>query len=137
MLLITELLIGFFGLIFFMVGIIGLITNKRRHNNCTEMVMGKVKNIVKRSEVERGDSYFPYFEYVVNDQTIVKESHYGTSKPRFEVGQEVAIYYNPEKIEDYYVEDDKAPRLISFVFVGIGMLVFIIDIIIIVVSNII
>lgn len=137
MLLITELLIVFFGFVFFMVGIIGLIINKRKHDNCTEMVMGKVKNIVKQSRSENVDSYFPFFEYVVNGQTIVKESHYGTGKPRFEVGQEVVIYYNPEKIEDYYVENDKAPGTISFVFIGIGMLAFIIDIIIIVVSNII
>ena len=119
--------------VFFIIGI-GMYKNeKKKQTICTVKVLGKVKDMVKRESYGTDDTsssaWHPVFEYKVGNENIVKESRYGTFRPRYEVGQEIEIYYNPENVEEYYI-NETLPKKFSIIISGVGVFVMIMAVIV-------
>lgn len=108
-------------IIFSSIGIWMQNNRKKKLTHCSSTTMGKVIKIVKRryggadSDTEM---FHPVFEYSVENQKYVKESKFGTTKKKYEVGQEVEIYYNPNDCEEYYVGGENTQRNLGIIFVN-------------------
>ncbi len=117
------------GGLFLIIGMVTYQSEKKKQITCTVNVLGKVKDMASYSDREGGLTCHPIFEYVAGNETIVTESQYGTSRPRYEVGQEIEIYYNPEKVEEYYIKGETLPKRFAIIFSVVGALVMIMGII--------
>ena len=102
---------GLIGVIFTAIGV-GITRNRRRKEQlCTMYTTGTVVDVVRRVSHSSGSSsvsWHPVFSYYAGGQQIVKESHFGNSKPQFTVGQTVQVYYDPYDPERYYVAERSA-----------------------------
>lgn len=112
------------GFIFFLIGLLMFRHINKKEKRCILKTYGIVKDVVKHksynSDSVKGSGYYPVFEYHVGDVTITKESAYGSGKPRYKKGQNVEIYYNPQKCSEYYIKDDKLPHILAKVFTIVG-----------------
>ena len=117
------------GGLFLIIGMVTYQSEKKKQITWTVNVLGKVKDMASYSDREGGLTCHPIFEYVAGNETIVTESQYGTSRPRYEVGQEIEIYYNPEKVEEYYIKGETLPKRFAIIFSVVGALVMIMGII--------
>lgn len=111
---------GFIGIVLLVVGIFIINNRKRKEEDCTVMTSGVVKDISKRTDCDYDNvyttSWHPIFEYEVGEETYIKESPYGSSRSKYEVGQKVEIYYNPEDHNEYYVAGETLPKTVGMVF---------------------
>lgn len=106
---------------------------------CTVQTTGEVIDIVKKvstdtdSDGHRSTSttYTPVFRYMVDGQSIERQSTTGTGWQRFKKGQTVTLFYDPAEHTRYYVKEDKAPGMAGFAFMGFGVLLFIIGFVVI------
>ena len=86
----------------------------------TEAVVAEINREVNLSA--GGDSYrswFPVFSYRVNGEEITVRSKIGSEKKKFEAGQKVELFYNPDNIREYYVPAENA-SILPKVFIGVG-----------------
>lgn len=125
---------GLIGVIFSIIGIAMLNHRKKKEERCTSKVWGKVKDIVRQKshDSDGGYSYswHPVFEYTIGGLTYIKESMSGSTQTKFAIGQDIEIYYNPEDPHDYYVPEDKIPKVLGKVFTAVGMIAIVIAIIV-------
>lgn len=116
------------GLVFSLValGIKGSLKNKLK--NCTSQTSGTIIDLKRHSSGSSGNhqtSYHPVIQFVTeNGKTIVKESSFGGSKTRYQIGQNIKLFYNPDNPDEFYMPDDNIPKILTLVFslVGIGMI---------------
>lgn len=111
------------GAVFFIIGIVMLNKSNKKKINCTSSIYGKVTDIVRnQSYDEYSSSWHPVFEYNIGELKFIKKYPYGSSKSKYEIGQEVEIHYNPEDYNEYYINGDTLPKTIATIFtiVGIG-----------------
>ncbi len=117
-------ILSLIGIIFLLIGILMLSHIKKKIKRCILKTNGIIKDIIKHkgydNDGKKSLGYYPVFEYHVGDVTITKESAYGSGKPRFKKGQNVEIYYNPQKCSEYYVKDDNIPNILAKVFTIVG-----------------
>ena len=120
------------GIIFLTVGIVVTKKIKNKEINCTSKTVGKVIDIVKRRYGSGMDNYdysyswHPVFEYKIGELTYTKESVYGNSQPKYAVGQDVEIYYNPENHNEFYVGGDKTSKTLGTIFTIVGITLIVI-----------
>lgn len=52
------------------------------------------------------------------------ESNFGSRPPKYSIGQEVYILYDPNKPDYFYIADDNTAKILVTVFgsIGIGMI---------------
>ena len=120
---------GLVGIIFFTIGIVILKRQKNKIVNCTAKTYGKVIDIVRRtSHSNDGYSYswHPVFEYEIGGLQYIKESSYGSTQPKFAVGQDIEIYYNPQDHHEFYVAGDTLPRTLGIIFTCVGIVLIIV-----------
>ncbi len=114
----------FFGLAFLFTGISQLVKEKKKARKYTEKTVGTVTELVRRtskkSKTRINWAWFPVFEYTVGDKTYSKEYKYGHSQAQYGVGQEVEIYYKPDKPGNFRVEGDSLPKKIAGIMAAIG-----------------
>ena len=117
---------GLVGAIFLAIGIFILQGHRRMLQRCTSRTWGKVTDLIEHRDRDGKRFWHPVFEYTVGDRKYIKESGYGSSPSPFAVGQNVAVYFNPNDFEDYFAEGETAPDLLGKIFtaVGAGLLVF-------------
>ena len=112
------------GAIFTAIGV-GITTNRRRKEQlCTMYTQGTVVDVVRRvnhSTSSSSVSWHPVFSYYAGGQQIERESHFGSSKPRFAVGQAVQVYYDPYDPERYYVPEESVVKLLGRIFTWVGI----------------
>jgi hypothetical protein len=116
------------------VGIVMAGRAKKLRRNCTAMTMGKVEGFEvdeSSSTDEDGDetvsvSHYPIFSYTAMGRNMVKRSRVGTGRPRFAVGREVSVYYNPTNPDEYYVLEDGSAKNIGVWFVVFGLFIFVV-----------
>ena len=110
------------GIIFVTVGIIVMKQGDRLKKRCTEETIGTVVEVIcERDSNTTSDStytYYPVIEYQVGDRTISQKSRSGQNPPKYQVGQQVEIYYNPNNVEEYIIKGDSTPK-----FLGIGAII--------------
>ena len=115
--------------IFILIGIIALMCHIRLRKRCTEKTKGKMIGVDVQDaykKVGKTDYYFyPTCEYYVNNKRYITEAKCSTFRFRKLQGKEVNVYYNPEKVEDSYFEQDNTILVLAaiFIIVGIGMLI--------------
>ena len=66
-------------------------------------------------------TYYPVFEYSAYGRSITKKSLFGTGKPRYNIGDELTVLFNPQEIEDYYIPDDKGGNKAGVIFLWFGL----------------
>ena len=113
------------GLIFFIIGMVMRKKYKKKITECTSKTFGKIIDIVKRSSSD-GDgyssyNYYPVIEYMVGDMKFIKEYNIGNSSPKYGIGQNLEIYFNPEDYNEYYIGGDEMPTVFSTVFIFAGI----------------
>ncbi|MCR5836660.1 MAG: DUF3592 domain-containing protein [Lachnospiraceae bacterium] len=116
---------GLVGIVFFTIGILLIKNRKKKEKNCTSITHGRVRESVLHKDYNVNGGWYdtgwhPVFEYTVGDETIVKESKFGNSEPQFKDGQLVTVHYNPNKHDEFYVEEEKVHRVLSYVFTAVG-----------------
>ena len=119
--LITAL-VGF-GMLFLLLGLFIKRKVSKKIAACTARTEAVVKEINREVNLSAGtDSYyswFPVFSYTVNGSEVIVRSTIGSQKKRFEVGQQVTLFYNPDKVYEYYVPQESI-LTVSTIFIIIG-----------------
>ena len=98
----------------FLLGIIfGAIAIGMRHSalkkrrECTAQTVGRVSGCQKRTETDMDGCtatyWYPVFSYYANGAEYAKTSSIGRTRPKFQVGQSVNVFYDPSNPERYYV----------------------------------
>lgn len=90
-----------------------------KYDRCTETTTGIVINNVSNGE----GAYAPVFKYEVDGKEYEDKSSLSTDPPKYEVGDEIEVHYNPDKPEEYYV--DKVLIVVQIVLYAIGGFFFI------------
>jgi hypothetical protein len=116
-----------FGALFLVMGINQQRELKRLESVCTEQADCVIARYVDESSDDR-PRYYPVYEYEAGGRTYAQQSekYRGDDRPR--EGSKLALYYNPENPDDYYVPDEKGGGnnmgLIIFagVLLGLGAL---------------
>ena len=75
--------------------------------------------------------YYPKCEYFVNDKRYETEAKCSTFRFRKLIGKEVIVYYNPEKPEDSYFEQDNTILVLSIIFMFVGITILILALMVI------
>ncbi len=120
-----------FGIIFAVIGLLLIIMFFRKKKNCTSVTKGTVVDIdVERNyDREHDRSYsveFPIYEYTVDGQTYTEKATSSSGNSKYRIGDEVDIYYNPIKPDEFYVSGENAEIILGVVFLIIGVIFIII-----------
>lgn len=133
---------GIVGVILFVVGIVTLNKRKKKEINCIEKTYGKVVDIVSHQSYDSDTkytsiSYYPVFEYSIGGNKFVKRHTFGTSQPKYSIGQAVEVYYNPKDYNEYYIAGDTSSKKIPVILTLVGIAAIIIAIVsAIIISNV-
>ncbi len=93
----------------------------KRERDCTvHTVATVVDNVYSSYDSDAPRTWHAVFEYTAGGRSFRKGSAYGTTKPQFEVGQRVAIRYNPDRPDEYLVEEQRTGRALQRVFLAVG-----------------
>lgn len=135
----------YFGALFTILGIIFLISVINEKRKCTAVTEGKVidikeevkyldedgkvdfsiggfKHITYRKEI----TYYPIYEYTVDGKIYKQQSRTGSSHCNFCIGQEVEIFYNPQRPQQFYTQSSSNSKMVAvvlFIIVGVGMMI--------------
>ncbi len=123
---------GFFCLFWIMCGIIIFKNMEKNKSVCTSKTLGKVIDI--EEDTREMIAYNPVFEYTVGDYKYVKEYTYGSNVIPYKIGQEVEIYYNPNKPDQYYVKGDTLYKRVAKIAVLIGICFLFVSLIFVVIA---
>ena len=90
------------------VAVIGMVGGWKQKKRC----VGKTTGVVSRMHEEfQGDGkkktkvYFPEFRYQVGNKTYTQKAPFSDMKKTYQVGQEIAIHYDPQDPNVYDVGD--------------------------------
>jgi hypothetical protein len=114
-----------FGGIFAAVGIWGVKTGRRLMRNCIMPTVGVVNKIYKHRTGGKHPSttYYPVLTYNISDDVFTKKSPIGSSSPRYKIGEEVEVRYNPYKPEEFYIKKDGLKIGFFAFFITFGVIV--------------
>lgn len=131
--------------IFWVISIIFLVIAKNSANSLREKKEKCVSETtatvidIKKERMGTTDDYsytwYPVYEYTVDGQQITKKSNIGNGETRFEKGQQVTLYYNPDNLEEIYVPEENAESLAALfkvmgtVFLIVGFIPLVVGII--------
>ena len=113
------------GVIFVIVGIVAINQGNGLRNRCTEETIGTVVEVIRESHYSSTDNtytdtYYPVIEYQVGDLTISHKSSFGQYPPKYTVGQQVEIYYNPNNVEEYIIKGDSTSNIVGIMSIALG-----------------
>lgn len=132
--LLIAIMIIFLGLVFVGISIGASIIIKHKQRTCTRPVVAQVVNMKRKrldSFSSSSGSWYPVYEYFVDNQKMQKCSHIGGSKKAFKIGQNIDILINPQNSNEFYNPADQTSLLktiffivgILLLFCGIGVLI--------------
>jgi hypothetical protein len=81
--------------------------------------------IIKDFKYAQSNMYFPVLEYTTKyGQVINKKSYVGSKKNRQQIGDKVAIIYNPDKPDEFLLDTgiDKYWKIIGSLIAGIAFM---------------
>ncbi|MCH5157506.1 MAG: DUF3592 domain-containing protein [Clostridiales bacterium] len=112
------------GIIFVVAGVIVLKQGDSLAKRCTEETIGTVVEIISERSYSSDNqftyTYYPVIEYQVGERTISQKSRSGQDPPKYKVGQQVEIYYNPNNVEEYIIKEDSTTKILGIGFIVIG-----------------
>ena len=101
------------------------ISTRKKKRICTQPVQALIVEMERSDNIStegiRTVSWFPVYEYLVNNHIIRKRSNVGHTEQIFFTGQTVTIYINPENENDFYCPTEKSGK-IQMIFILIGIL---------------
>ena len=134
----TGVLLLALGIIFIIAGIFVMKQGDSMKQRCTEKTTGTVVELIsERDHSSDGISYvyYPVIQYQVGDRTISQKSRSGQNPPQYSVGQQVEVYYNPNNVEEFFIEGDSTTQFIGIIFIGLGSIVDIAVVIFVFIGN--
>lgn len=115
-----------FGLIFLGLGAFLFIRNQNFVKNCTVETEATIVDI-KEEFSSDGDgasySYYPIYEYKVGEEVKRVKSSSSSSVSKYNIGDKVTIFYNPNKTTEFIVKGEKSSSIFSIVFIVLGVLI--------------
>lgn len=118
-----------FGLMFAAIGAWFVVRSIMQKVNCTESTIGRVTDIsIERNRDSDGHisvMKYPIFEYDVNGEHFIEKSRVGSNTTKYRIGQEVEIFYDPNKNDNFYVSGEHATSIMGIIFFIMGMAVVI------------
>ena len=132
MLIIAIIILGIgltLGVVFLVIGLAVTNNKNKKNERCTSKTSGKVINMAQRCYKRMGiDDYsnfawHPVIEYQIGETKVEKEYNFGSGKPKYEIGQKIQIYYNPQNYNEYYIEGDNVQTIVAkgFTIAGITL----------------
>ena len=126
---------GLFTLIFTgvwcLVGVIFLAVSFGLHRSCLRReerlrarATGTIAEVVRRvshSSDGASASWYPIVEFEADGHTVSLESSDGGGRKRFYAGQSVEVLYDPDDPSCFCIEGFDTLRLVSHVFLGVGL----------------
>ena len=132
----NKIFVILFGILAIGVGIYLLVSGNNKAKRCTTEAIGTVTEIIeeKQENTDEQDgaiisdtytyTYYPVIEYKAGDKTVSKKSETGYgNKDKYKVGDKIDILYDPNKIDDYIIKNDKSSNIIGIVFIAVGVIV--------------
>ena len=117
------------GGIFLSVGLTLRTGTRRMERICSAHTPGCITEYVYRSLNKGGQrSWHPTVTYSVGSQRYTKASSYGTGTKRYEVGDEVTVWYAPDNPSYCYIEGYGASTTLQKVFILIAILLIVLAI---------
>ena len=98
--------------IFVLVGVLGIVKVIIAKKKCTEYVEAIVVDIDESSSSDGGTSFNPVFGYRFNGMEYRRRSTFSSVFLRFNVGDQVELYIDPEKPKRFYCPKEKIHRII-------------------------
>lgn len=120
------------GLVFVGVGIFMYSNNQRLAKVCTvetEAVVVDMKEELQSDSDVTGYIYYPIVEYRAGDEKIETTMSMGSSTPAYRIGERIDILYNPDKVTEFIVKDDKSSNILSYILIGAGILVTVLGVV--------
>ena len=109
------------GVIFFLLGFLLRRMDQKKRLRCSAMTTATVVDYERRhSHQSHSSSWYPVLRYYANGWRE-GVSNCGTGRPRYEVGSTVTVFYDPETPGSFYIEGDKVLKLVSTVFLIVGV----------------
>ncbi|MBQ6181314.1 MAG: DUF3592 domain-containing protein [Ruminococcus sp.] len=107
--------------IFPFVGIAGLISMAISKKKCTELVEAEVVRMAENRDSDGHISYHPVFGYTYGGETFETRSSFSSSFCRFNVGDYVELYIDPDKPKNFYCPKETIHKIIFYVlFAAVG-----------------
>ena len=111
-------------------GVIVHFRHAARQKRCVACARGEVIDVIEETTTEsdsdggtiRRRYFHPVFAYRVDGRILTEKSNVGTGRPRFAIGEIVTVRYNPDKPEEYIVEEDAAKAGSGLWILGFGAL---------------
>lgn len=126
------------GFVVVLIGVAMLMRAEHLKKVCTGRADGEVVDLIQktsqttehdketgRTTTETRTMFYPMYRYEANGQAVIRQSSTGTSSPRFAKGQRVTICFNPDRVEQYYVAEDKAFSRFGIIVIVMGVLVMV------------
>ena len=130
--IIFPLVFSVVGIVFICVSIGLKMSANHKKEVCTEKTTAVVVKLVEKhrrdSDGNYSYTYAPVFRYKANGKTVKIQSTSSSNPPEFAEGEEVELYYNPDKITEYYVKGSSTMDFIFIVLIAMGTLFTIIGI---------
>lgn len=131
---IFKSVIGVLGIFFLIIAAIASSSARKKRKLCTEKLEARIADVECSESFSvdgyRADSWYPVYEYMVNGITMKRRSSVGHARKNFREGQNVVIYVNPENPDEFYSPEEKE-GLIPKIFIGLGILLILLCILII------
>ena len=113
------------GIIFIVAAVIIMLQGDSLQKRCTEQTTGTVVDVICESNYntshnEVKHTYYPVIEYKVDDRTITQRSNIGQNPPKYKVGQQVEICYNPNNVAEFIIKGDSTSLYIAIGFIALG-----------------
>ena len=118
------------GVLFIIVGIVAMNLGNGLKKRCTEKTIGTVVEIVCREQSDyTRPTYFPVIEYQAGDSTVSQMSNSGEYPSKYEVGDQVEIYYNPNNVQEYIIKGDSNPNFVGIIAIVLGSIAALVGIV--------
>ena len=119
-----------FAALFFVVGVLVIVTEYTKRKKCIEATIGTVIDIDVDREYNRNDhriesTYYPIFQYEANGNTYVKKFTSGSNRRfTYPINSTVTIMYDPNNPDSFYVQGNNSGFILGIIFIVISIILF-------------
>lgn len=126
-----RLLVIVIGVAFILIGVYLLKSENTTREKCTVKVEGRVIELKEEKDSDGNPIYYPIIEYEADGMKRRATGKTGQNPPKYGLGQEFEIYYNPNRVTEIRIEDDDtintALPVILIVIGGVAALIGVIS----------
>lgn len=122
---------GLLGVIFFLVGFFIRRSDVRQKIICSKRTEAIVREVIRHHRDQSGNcsSWHPLVEFDYEGKTISLESPRGADRKKFYEGQLLNIWHDPNDPANFYIEGESALKMISLIFMIVGLAAILVAII--------